>query len=203
MDQGKIGRFIAERRRLAKLTQRELAEQLLVTDRAVSKWENGRAMPDSSIILDLCRILSISVNDLFCGEVISMENYNKELEKNLIEMTKKKEEADRRLLRLEVVVGFIVIGILLTLDIFAAYLPIADWQRIVLVVIGFIPTFVAVPFMLKIEQVAGYYECRECGHRYVPTFKAVNLAPHMGRTRKMRCPKCQKKSWQKKVISKD
>ena len=203
MDQGKIGRFIAERRRLANLTQRELAEQLLVTDRAVSKWENGRAMPDSSIMLDLCRILSISVNDLFCGEVISMEDYNKELEKNLIEMTKKKEEADRRLLRLEIVIGFICVGILLALDIFAAYLPIADWQRIILIVIGFVPIFVATPFMLKIEQVAGYYECRECGHKYVPTFKAVNLAPHMGRTRKMRCPKCGKKSWQKKVISKD
>ncbi len=203
MDQGKIGRFIAERRREAGLTQRELAEKLLVTDRAVSKWETGRAMPDSSIILDLCKILSISVNDLFCGEVVTMENYNKELERNLIEMTKEKEEADRRLLNLEIVVGFISISILLVLDIFAAYLPIEEWQRIVLIVIGFIPVLVAIPFMLRIEQVAGYYECRVCGHKYVPTYKAVNLAPHMGRTRRMRCPKCGKKSWQKKVLSKD
>lgn len=203
MDQSKIGRFIAERRKTKGLTQRELAEQLLVTDRAVSKWETGRAMPDSSIILDLCKILSISVNDLFCGEVVTMENYDKELEKNLLEMKKQKEEADRRLLRIEIVVGIISVAILLALDIFAAYLPIEDWQRIVLVVIGFIPILVAAPFMLRIEQVAGYYECRECGHKYVPTFKAINLAPHMGRTRKMRCPKCGKKSWQKKVLSKD
>jgi DNA-directed RNA polymerase subunit RPC12/RpoP len=58
-------------------------------------------------------------------------------------------------------------------------------------------------FALKIEQIAGYYACGECGHRYVPTFKAVNLAPHMGRTRRMKCPKCGKKSWQKKVIGKE
>lgn len=203
MDQGKIGRFIAERRKIKGLTQRELAERLLVTDRAVSKWETGRAMPDSSIILDLCKILSISVNDLFCGEVVTMENYDKELEKNLLEMKKQKEDADRRLLHIEIVVGIISVAFLLALDIFAAYLPIEDWQRIVLVVIGFIPILVATPFMLRIEQVAGYYECRACGHKYVPTYKAVNLAPHMGRTRKMRCPKCGKKSWQKKVLSKD
>ena len=203
MDQGKIGRFIAERRKIKGLTQRELAERLLVTDRAVSKWETGRAMPDSSIILDLCKILSISVNDLFCGEVVTMENYDKELEKNLLEMKKQKEDADRRLLHIEIVVGIISVAFLLALDIFAAYLPIEDWQRIVLVVIGFIPILVAIPFMLRIEQVAGYYECRACGHKYVPTYKAVNLAPHMGRTRKMRCPKCGKKSWQKKVLSKD
>lgn len=203
MDQGKIGRFIAERRKIKGLTQRELAERLLVTDRAVSKWETGRAMPDSSIILDLCKILSISVNDLFCGEVVTMENYDKELEKNLLEMKKQKEDADRRLLHIEIVVGIISLAFLLALDIFAAYLPIEDWQRIVLVVIGFIPILVAIPFMLRIEQVAGYYECRACGHKYVPTYKAVNLAPHMGRTRKMRCPKCGKKSWQKKVLSKD
>ena len=58
-------------------------------------------------------------------------------------------------------------------------------------------------FAIKIEQTAGYYECGKCGHRYVPTFKAVMLAPHMGRTRQLRCPECGKKSWQRKRISKD
>ena len=86
----------------------------------------------------------------------------------------------------------------------AAYAEnLAEWQRAVICIAGMIPLLVAMPFMLKIEQKAGYYECKKCGHRYVPTFKAVNLAPHMGRTRKMRCPKCQEKSWQKKVLSLD
>ena len=201
MDQIKIGRFIAERRKAAGLTQAALAERLGITDRAVSKWETGRAMPDSSIMLELCDVLSISVNDLLSGEVVTMENYNKELEKNLLEMTKAKEAADKRLLNIEIVTGVLSVGAMLALCIVASYVPMADWLRVVLIVVGFVPLAVAIPFMLKIEQVAGYYECRCCGHRYVPTYKAINMAPHMGRTRKMRCPECGKKSWQKKVIS--
>ena len=133
-----------------------------------------------------------------------MENYNKELEKQLIELKKQKEEADRNLLRMEIVIGVISVTILLAGAVVASYVPnIPEWQRVLIVVAGMIPILVACPFMLKIEQKAGYYECKKCGHRYVPTFKAVNLAPHMGRTRKMRCPKCGEKSWQKKVLSLD
>lgn len=201
MDQIKIGRFIAERRKAAGLTQAALAERLGITDRAVSKWETGRAMPDSSIMLELCDALSISVTDLLCGEVITMGNYNKELEKKLLEMAKAKEAADKRLLTIEVVTGCLSVGAMLALCLIASYVPMSDWLRVVLIVIGFVPLAIAVPFMLKIEQVAGYYECKCCGHRYVPTFKAINMAPHMGRTRKMRCPECGKKSWQKKVLS--
>ncbi len=203
MDQIKIGRFIAQCRKDAGLTQMQLAERLGVTDRAVSKWENGRTMPDSSIMLDLCEQLNITVNDLLCGEVVSMENYNKELEKNLIEMTRAKEEADKRLLAVEVVVGVVCIFVMLSLIIIASVLPLQEWLRILLIVVGMLPLLIATPFMLKIEQVAGYYECRNCGHRYIPSYKAVNMAPHYGRTRKMRCPECGKKSWQKKVISKE
>ena len=78
-----------------------------------------------------------------------------------------------------------------------------EWVRTVIVLSGMIPCFVGACFALKIEQVAGYYECRECGHKYVPTYKAVNLAMHMGRTRRLKCPNCDKISWQKKVLSKE
>ena len=63
MDQIQIGKFIAERRKHAHLTQMQLAEKLGITDRAVSKWETGKALPDSSIMLELCGILGITVND--------------------------------------------------------------------------------------------------------------------------------------------
>ena len=63
MDQIKIGKFIAECRKKQDLTQMELAEKLNITDRAISKWETGKAMPDSSIMLELCDILKISVNE--------------------------------------------------------------------------------------------------------------------------------------------
>ena len=202
MDQQKIGRFIAERRKSKGFTQMQLAEKLSITDRAISKWETGKSLPDSAIMLELCDILEITVNDLLSGEVVSMENYKKELENNLISMVKEKEENDKRLLTLEWVIGSLSVFVIVIPVLLSAFLNIEDWQRVIVALTGVIPGFVGFFFALKIEQIAGYYECKECGHKYVPTFKAVNLAPHMGRTRYMKCPHCGKKSWQKKVISK-
>ena len=203
MDQIKIGKFIAERRRAQNLTQMQLAEKLSITDRAVSKWETGKAMPDSSVMLELCTILKITVNDLLCGEVVTMDNYNKETEKILLEMIKQKELADKRLLAAEVLIGVTASVVLFTLILIAAFLPMATGLRIALIALGFVLFLSGCFYALRVEQVAGYYECHECGHRYVPTYKAVVMAPHVNRTRRMRCPECGKKSWQKKVISKD
>ncbi|MBO5726567.1 MAG: helix-turn-helix domain-containing protein [Clostridia bacterium] len=202
MDQTKIGKFIAECRKNKNLTQMQLAEKLNITDRAVSKWENGRALPDASIMLQLCEILGITVNDLLCGELVTMDNYNKELEKHLLNAIKQKQESDRQLLKLEVVIGILSCIVLFVPVLLGALLPMEEWQRIIVVFSGFIPAIIGFCYATKIEQTAGYYQCKECGHKYVPTFKAVLNAAHMGRTRYMRCPKCNKKSWQKKVIEK-
>lgn len=203
MNQIKIGKFITERRKNVNLTQIQLAEKLNITDRAVSKWETGRAMPDSSIMLELCDVLQITVNDLLSGEVVSMDNYNKELENKLLEMVKEKEAADKRLLSLEIIIGVVCIVIILALTAVASMLQMVEGLRILLIMIAVVPFLVTVPFLLKIEQTAGYYECAKCGHRYVPTYNSVLWAMHMGRTRYMRCPECDQKSWQKKVLSKD
>lgn len=204
MDQIKIGKFIADCRKKEKLTQAKLAEKLGITDRAISKWETGKAMPDSSIMLELCEILNISVNDLLCGEVVASNNYNKELEKNLLDMIKEKEQRDKQLLTLEWVIGILSCLVLFIPLIIGSLVPIErGWMRIVIVLSGFLPCIAGCCFALKIEQVAGYYECKLCKHRYVPTFKAINLAMHIGRTRYMRCPECNRKSWQKKVIRKE
>ena len=203
MDQVKIGKFIAECRRNVNLTQMQLAEKLGITDRAISKWETGRSLPDSSIMLELCGILGITVNDLLSGEVVTMDNYNKELENNLLEMVRQKEEADKRLLTLEWVIAILSCIILFVPVFVAAYLPMEDWLRTVLIFSGFIPALIGLHFAMKIEQTAGYYACKHCKHRYVPTIGAVYAAPHMGRTRYMRCPACGKQSWQKKVLRKE
>ena len=203
MDQEKIGRFIAERRKNAGLTQMQLAEKLNITDRAVSKWERGKAMPDSSSMLELCDVLKITVNDLLTGEVFTMDNYNKEMENNLLEMIKQKEQADKRLLSVEVFIGITATIVLFALIFVAAFIQMETWLKISLIVFGFILFWAGCFYALRIEQVAGYYECEHCKHRYVPNYKAVNMAMHMGRTRYMRCPQCEKKSWQKKVLNKD
>ena len=166
MDQIKIGKFIAECRKKSNLTQVQLAQNLNITDRAVSKWETGKAMPDSSIMLELCDTLKITVNDLLCGEVVTMNNYNKELENNLLEMVKQKEQADKRLLSLEIFLG-VVVSIIFFIFIFVATsIQMADWLRVTFTVIGFIPFVVGMAYAIRIEQTAGYYECAKCGHRY-------------------------------------
>ena len=203
MDQVKIGKFIAECRKKNNLTQMQLAEKLNITDRAVSKWENGKAMPDSSIMLALCDELKISVNDLLSGEVVTVDNYDKKLEKNLLDMVKQKEQADKRLLSLEIVIGVLSSILLFTLIFVAAFVQMEDWLRIFLIVVGFVPFIVGMIYALRIEQVAGYYECAKCHHRYVPTFNSVLWAMHINRTRYMKCPKCHQKSWNKKVLSKE
>ncbi len=203
MDQIKIGKFIAECRKKQNLTQMQLAEKMSVTDRAVSKWENGKSMPDSSIMLELCDILKITVTDLLNGEVVTMENYNKKLEQSMLDMIKQKEAADKRLLFLEILVGSVCIAILFALIAIVSLVEMEEWIKTVLILIGFIPIIIVAPFMIKIEQTAGYYECKECSHRYVPKYNSVFLSMHMGRTRYMKCPKCGKNSWHKKVISKE
>lgn len=203
MDQIKIGRFIAECRKNVGLTQAQLAEQMGITDRAISKWETGKSLPDSSIMLQLCGILKITVNDLLSGEVITMDNYNKEMEKKLVELVREKEKSDKRLLTLEWVIGGLSLLVLLVPVFVGAYAPMEEWVRPIVVFSGFIPAFIGFFFAIRIEQVAGYYECKLCKHKYVPDYKNMILAPHMGRTRHMKCPACGKKSWQKKVISKD
>lgn len=84
MDQDKIGKFIAEKRKLKKITQSQLAEKLGVTDRTISNWENGKNMPDLSLFKPLCNILEITVNELISGENITAKEYNKKLEENFI-----------------------------------------------------------------------------------------------------------------------
>ena len=203
MDQVKIGKFIAQCRKNKNLTQMQLAEKFGITDRAVSKWETGKTLPDSSIMLELCELLGITVNDLLSGEVVKMDHYNKEMENNLLELVKQREQSDKRLLSAEVLIGITATVVLFALIFLAAFVQMASGLRICLIALGFVLFFAGCFYALRIEQVAGYYECGACGHRYVPTFRAVILAPHMGRSRKMTCPECGKKSWQKKVLRKE
>ena len=202
MDQVKIGRFIAECRKKRNLTQMQLAEKLDITDRAISKWENGKSMPDSGIMLDLCKELEISVNELLSGEMIEMKDYNETVEKNLLDMVKQKEENDRRMLRMEILMGILGVLPLLCSTVIVLSVPMEEWLGGVMVGTSLIPLLIATPFALKIEQTAGYYECKKCHHRYVPTYKGVFWSMHYGRTRYMKCPKCHHRSWQKKRISK-
>ena len=201
MDQIKIGKFIASCRKEGHMTQAELAEKLCISDRAVSKWETGRSMPDSGIMLELCELLNINVNELLSGEKIMTESYDKRVEENLLTMRREIEERDKRMLRLEMLLTLptIIVGIILI--VLAVLLVMPIWLRIALVAFTVAMILVVGFIAVGIEQKAGYYECEFCHHRYVPTYREVILAPHRGRDRYMKCPKCGKRCWQKKVLT--
>ena len=151
-------------------------------------------------MMPLCEVLGITVNELLSGEKISADKYVDKAEEHLYELQTLKANADRRLLSIEIVLGVLSIIILLSLTMIASYLQMEDWLRIVIIVFAFAVSITGVGFALKIEQVAGYYVCAKCGHKYVPTFKQVFWAAHCGRTRHMKCPNCKERSWQKKVV---
>ena len=203
MDQIKIGKFIASCRKEQGMTQAVLAEKLGISDRAVSKWETGKSLPDSGIMLELCDLLKINVNELLSGERIMAEAYDKQAEENLLAMRREVEEKNRQMLRTEYWIAFPAVIAALVLVFVAAFIEMPTWLRIVLIVFALV-MIIAVAFIaVGIEQKAGYYECQHCHHRYVPTYRQVNLAMHKGRTRYMKCPECGKKSWQRKVLTKD
>ncbi len=202
MDQIKIGRFIAESRKKANLTQMQLAEKLNITDKAISKWERGVAMPDTSIMLELCDILKISVNELLSGEKISMENNNQKNEQLLLDMAKELEKKNKTVWSSMWAILLVSMTALIA-GIFIARFLIHEeiWQLITvlgLCVIFLPPCFYA----LKLEVSVGAYKCKNCGHEIMPTYTQALNAMHMGTTRYLKCPKCNKRTWCKKVLKK-
>lgn len=202
MNQIKIGVFIAKCRKNKKLTQAQLAEKLDITDRAISKWETGKCMPDSSIMLELCEILGISVNELLSGEMIEMKDYDKKAEENLLNMAKREEKQNKKLLFYENIIGIISSVTFIVLIIVAAYLVQSLIARIILFIIAFLIFIMGVSVALKIETETGYYECENCHNKYIPSYKSVYFAMHIGKIRYLKCPKCGKRTWNRKVLNK-
>lgn len=199
MDLQIIGKFIKEQRKAKELTQLQLSEKLNVSEKTISKWECGNGFPDTSLMLPLCKELDISANELLSGKRLTTNEYKQLAEDNLIKLTSEQERSYKFLLTVETVLGYMASITFLILIFVASFIDMATWLRIVLIAIGLIQFVVAIHFCLCIEKDAGYYECAHCYNKYIPTYKQVLFSMHYGRTRYMKCPKCNKKSWQKKV----
>ena len=202
MNQIKIGEFISSQRRKNNLTQAALADKLGITDRAVSKWERGKGLPDASLMLDLCEILGITVNELLNGEKISMENNNQKNEQLLLEMAKELEKKNKTIWSsMWVIMTVSITALIAGLFIAGFLIPEGVWQLVTILgvcVVFLIPCFYA----LKLEVSVGAYKCKNCGHEIVPTYSEALWAMHRGTTRYLKCPKCNKRTWCKKVIKK-
>ena len=118
MNQIIIGKFIASCRKEQGMTQANLAEKLGITDRAVSKWENGKSMPDSGIMLELCELLEINVNELLSGEKIDMNNYEEKTEENLRQVLNRVEKIlnENRVLKLAITILLIIIAMFVVFE---------------------------------------------------------------------------------------
>lgn len=109
MNQEKIGKFISERRKAKKLTQSELGSIVGVSDKSVSKWENGKCMPDLSLFPELCKALGITINDLMSGEKVDDKDYINTLEENIVKLADSIKKQKRK--KIKIFIGCILIVI--------------------------------------------------------------------------------------------
>ena len=202
MNQAKIGKFIAECRKSKNLTQSLLAEKLSITDKAVSKWERGLAMPDVSIMLELCDILEISVNELLKGEKTCMNDEKQNDEQLLLDMAKELERKNKIIWSsMWAIMAVSITALIAGIFISAFLIPQGVWQLVAILgicVVFLIPCLYAV----KLEVSVGAYKCKNCGYEIVPTYKEAMMAMHRGTTRHLKCPKCNERTWCKKIINK-
>jgi transcriptional regulator with XRE-family HTH domain len=202
MDHIKVGQFIAECRKKKDLTQAQLAEKLNITDRAISKWENGKAMPDSALMLDLCDTLGITVNELLCGEVSDQEQRNEQLEELIFQMAKNEERYHKRLRHSAcVIVATSLVALICLISLISLLIPecgFQDFMIIMSVILFIIPCMIALKFQVE----TGYYECKNCQNMFVPNYKEIVALMQTPNRRLLKCPECGKWTWCKKLIKK-
>ena len=128
MNQGMIGIFLAEERKHAKYTQKQLADILNVSDKTISKWETGKSLPDLEMMSSLCHIFDISINELLSGERISTEELQFRTEKNLKELILENEN-NRKNNRRNIIIGLSVLA--LSLFMFTIFLLGTDFTKII------------------------------------------------------------------------
>ncbi len=197
MDQVKIGAFIQATRKELSLTQRALAERLDISDKTVSKWETGNGLPEVGLMLPLCRILGISVNELLSGERLDEKKYFENAEKNIMTLMQEKQDAKRKI-ALSVLVIAVTLLSGITIVLLAGIAELSVWVRCILIAIALIDVGGGIAAACILDRVAGVYECPACGERFVPDMKSYVFGPHTFTKRWLKCPKCGEKRFCRK-----
>ncbi len=193
MDQIKIGRFIAEARKSRGITQRQLADELSVSDKTISKWECGKGLPEVSLMLPLCGALNITVNELLTGERLSEADYRKKAEENMMELMEENRENKKRM-ALSVICGIITIIAVLSLIVIAAFIEMHAALRIAIIVFAVLTAAAGIGAACVLEVKAGYFECPHCKALFVPTTGEYVKGFHTLTRRRLTCPECGKTS---------
>ena len=189
MEPTRIGRFIAERRKALGLTQRQLAEQLSVSDKAVSKWETGRGLPDVLLMPPLCAALGITVNDLLSGERVGEGDYRKKAEENMMELMRENAENRQRLLQ-SIACGGVTVVAVCALVALAAFLPLPALARVALLLLAMATAVVGIWAAATLDARAGWFECPHCKELFAPAMADYVKGLHTFTRRRLTCPHC-------------
>ena len=189
MEPTRISRFIAERRKALGLTQRQLAEQLSVSDKAVSKWETGRGLPDVLLMPPLCAALGITVNDLLSGERVGEGDYRKKAEENMMELVRENAQNRQRLLQ-SIACGGVTVVAVCALVALAAFLPLPALARVALLLLAMATAVVGIWAAATLDARAGWFECPHCKELFAPAMADYVKGLHTFTRRRLTCPHC-------------
>ena len=199
MDQIKTGKFIASLRKEKGFTQVSLANRLGISDKTVSKWERGAGLPDVSLMLPLCEILEISVNELLTGEKLTDADYKEKAEVTIMSLVQENKENKKRMLQ-SVICEIITIIAVCSLVVIASYIEMPLAVRIALIIFAAITAAAGIGTGATLEVKAGYYKCPKCGHLFVPEIKDYVKGYHTFTKRRLTCPECGKTGMCKHII---
>lgn len=201
MDIQKIGIFLAELRKEKALTQDELGEKIGVTNKTVSRWENGNYLPPVEILQILSNFYDVSINELLSGERLSNEKYKENAEEFIVvDLMKTRREAKVHLI-ISCIVATIAILAGTMIILLGALLDMPVWLRIICIVFSFMIILPAIGVSCVLTIDAGVYKCPICGNKFVPSIKDFIFGVHTFTKRKLKCPKCGKKSFCSKKLS--
>lgn len=204
MDQIMIGKFIAQERKRKQMTQQQLADILGISNKTVSKWECGNGFPEISLVLPLCEELEITVNELLSGKRLTDEDYKKKAEENMVNFITEKEE-NKKKMHLALAVGLMATISYVTLAfvvfIYGNVMALAVKTILVLIALAILGSGICIA--LKIESTASYFRCSHCSETFMPKFYDYVMSIQIITKRHLICPSCGKKSWCKRVMSKE
>lgn len=201
MDQIRIGKFIAQQRKEKGLTQLQLADLLSIRDKTVSKWERGRGLPDVSLMIPLCEVLDISVNDLLTATKVSERDYQKNAEENMLHLMEEN-QANQRLFFVSLICGLLTIIAGCSLIFIASLMKMPTIVRILVILFAGMILVLGISATIVLDIHAGYYECPHCHAQFVPTVRAYIKGYHTMTKRRLKCPICHKIGMCKKRIQK-
>ena len=201
MNMQKIGAFLAELRKENKYTQDELGEKIGVTNKTVSRWENGNYLPPVEMLQILSKLYNVSINELLSGERLNEKQYKENAEEYIVvDLMKKRKEAKKRI-AVSLVVSVITILVGVSIILLSALLSAPIWLRIICIVLSVIVIIFGIGACCVLTVDAGVYECPNCGEKFIPSMKNFISGTHTFTKRKLRCPKCGKKSFCRKRLS--